>query len=255
MMEKRIVLLVLSLCILLLSGCGKVIELTDEETRLIAEYSADLLLKYDINYVDRIKEGNQKLEELAAEELDNEENEQPKKEESTEMTTEESTTGDGDKDEDFTEQADVEETTQIIEDIADVIDLDGVSVKFQEYLIVNQYPESNEQEGFINLESTDGYQLLVLKFEVMNETDEMISLSMIDKKLDYRIVCNGNHTANAMLTILMEDLGTLETVIESKTAQEAVLIFQLSDEMKDQLETMDLYVKHNEKDNIMHILQ
>ena len=34
-----------------LSGCGQVIDLTDEENHLIAEYAAELLLKYDRNYV------------------------------------------------------------------------------------------------------------------------------------------------------------------------------------------------------------
>lgn len=33
-----------------LSGCGQVIDLTDEENHLIAEYAAELLLKYDRNY-------------------------------------------------------------------------------------------------------------------------------------------------------------------------------------------------------------
>ena len=40
-------------CILLLmlssTGCAKTIELTDEERYLVAEYAAELLLKYDRN--------------------------------------------------------------------------------------------------------------------------------------------------------------------------------------------------------------
>lgn len=262
-MRKRIVLLILSLCTVLLSGCGSVIELTDEETQLIAEYSAELLLKYDINYVDRMDDGNQKAEELASEEMnetiaEDTTEEQAKTEESshsTETTTEKQTDEEVRSDENSSESLNGSEAVETVSDIAKVVGVEGISIKFRDYLITDQYPETTEQEGFLNLEATDGYQLLVLQFDVRNEADEMISFSMLDKEMDYHIVCNDNKAANPMLTILMEDLGTLETVVEPGETQEAVLVFQISEEMKEQLKTMDLYITYNEKDNIIHILQ
>ena len=256
MMKKKIILLMFSLCTVFLVGCEKVIELTDEETQLIAEYAADLLLKYDINYEDRIGEGDSVAEEMALEELE--------KELSGEMTTEATTSEEAstetmqqeetEKPEDSTEET-VDETVGTESNIAVIAGIDGVDITFHDYVIVDKYPATDAQGEFIYLEASQGYQLLVLKFAVVNLTKDVLSVSLIDKELDYRIICNGTKAANPMLTILMDDLGTLETNIEPDVPQEAVLVFQISDGMQEQLETMDLYVTCNEIDNVIKILQ
>ena len=58
-----------------------------------------------------------------------------------------------------------------------------------------------------------------------------------------------------MLTILMADLGTLEMNVEPDVPQQAVLVFQISEEMHNNLETMELYVTYNEIENMIKILQ
>ena len=44
-------------------GCTQVIDLTDDETKLIAEYAADLLLSHDRGYEDRLQQGETEMEE------------------------------------------------------------------------------------------------------------------------------------------------------------------------------------------------
>lgn len=246
-----------------LVGCEKVVELTDEETRLIAEYAAELLLKYDINYVDRIDEGNQKAEEMSSEALDKIIN----GETTTSTTTEdnvkqESTTEkneDADRHDSESESLDVkaedEHTVGTEQDIAAIAGIEGAKITFREYFVVDKYPETEEQGEFIHLEASQGYQLLVVRFDVENLTTDILPVSLIDKGLDYRIVCNGRKVAKPMLTILMDDLGTLETNVEPNVPQQAVLVFQISEEMHNNLETMELYVTYNEIENMIKILQ
>lgn len=268
MIRKKLALLVISLCAMLLVGCGKVIDLTDEETQLIAEYAAELLLKYDLNYVDRIDEGNQKAEELSSEALENTEDEEittekPASETITTKETDERQIEDSSAEEiadvGTDEQSSPEEESSSSvgteQNIAAIAGIDGVNIFFQDYSIVDMYPATDEQGEFIYLEASEGYQLLVLRFDVVNTTSDMVSVSLMDKELDYRIVCNGTKAANPMLTILMDDLGTLETNVEPNTPQEAVLIFQISDGMQTELETMDLYVTYNEVENLIQILK
>lgn len=263
MMREKIALIMFCLCAVLLVGCEKVVDLTDEETQLIAEYAAELLLKYDINYVDRIDEGKQAAEELASEEL-----EQTTSEESTtEVATSEESTEEKDSSEDSTTQdqtGDSSNSTEVVDmenpigtesDIAIIAGIEGANITFREHVIVDKYPATDEQGEFIYLEASEGYQLLVLKFDVVNTTTDVLSVSLIDKELDYRIVCNDTKAAKPMLTILMDDLGTLETNIEPNVPQEAVLVFQISDGMQEELQTMDLYVTYNEMDNMINILQ
>lgn len=248
----------------LLVGCEQVVDLTDEETQLIAEYAAELLLKYDINYEDRMDEGYQKAEEMASEELEKFING-----ETTEVTTQIASTEEGstktavegNQSREDTGDVDEEEPTsdEVLvgteSNIAVIAGIEGADITFREYSILDKYPATDEQGEFIYLEASQGYQLLVLHFDVVNKTQEVLPVSMIDVGLDYRVVCNGSKTAKPMLTILMDDLGTLETNVEPGASQEAVLVFQVSEGMQQKLETMDLYVTYNDMDNMIKILQ
>lgn len=256
MIRKKLVLLILGFCTIFLVGCEKVVDLTDEETQLIAEYAAELLLKHDINYVDRIDEGNQKAEELSSEMTENTVN--------GEVTTEEATSeafAEASTQESLSTEQDAESATEYDgkigteQDIAIIAGVDGAKITFREYFFSDKYPVTDEQGDFISLEASEGYQLLVLQFDVENVTESVLPVSMMDKDLDYRIIVNQTKAANPMLTILMDDLGTLETNVEPGTPQEAVLIFQISEDIQDDLETIDLYVTDDEGDNVIKILQ
>lgn len=262
MWKKGFFLLVFSFCILGLTGCEDVYELTEEETKLIAEYSAELLLKYDLNYDDRIEEGYQEAEKLESTEAD-QDTEVPAAEDVTETSesTEEVSTENPEKGKDVsgiiendnatTESQDLVGTEG---DIAKIAGLKGISIQYKDYLITDQYPATDEDGKFIYLEAAKGYQLLVVRFGVHNITDSAVDISLIDKELDYRIVCNGTKAANPMLTILMDDLGTLETSINAQEEQDAVLVFQISNDMKDKLESIDFYITYNGLENVVKIL-
>lgn len=267
-------LFMFGLCATFLVGCGQVVDLTDEETQLIAEYSAELLLKYDINYEDRLDEGYQKAEELSSEELERFINGETTTEVATESvsateTTSESPVTEAPPTENLQEVDDVlkddseggattgdsEVVVGTESNIARIAGIEGADITFKQYSIVDKYPATDEQGEFIYLEASEGYQLLVLQFDVLNKTDSVLPVSLIDLELDYRIVCNGSKAAKPMLTILMDDLGTLETNVEPNVSQEAVLVFQVSDRMQQELETMDLHITYNNVDNVIKILQ
>jgi hypothetical protein len=234
------------LCCLVLTGCNEVIDLSDEQSSMIAEYAAGLLLKYDVNYEDRVDEGDNEIVELdeqTTEDLTSEE-------QSEEVTTETLS--------DETEQAEDEgqSTEQVVgteSDIAKIAGIQGVTITYDDYLITEQYPATDEEGEYIYLDASDGYELLVLRFQVANVTENMVDVSMIDKALDYRIVCNGSKAAKPMLTILMEDLGNLETSVKPGESQEAVLVFQVSDSMKDAIDSIELNVSCDDVDNVIKI--
>ncbi len=263
MIKKRLLLLMLCCSTFCLTGCGEVIDLTEEETQLIAEYSAELLLKYDIHYVDRIDEGSKKEDAFSTEEEENAiGNELPMDtsenvgEDTTqildESTSEEVTDGKATKEDNTTES---EVTIGTEGNIAAIADVEGVEITYRTYSVVEQYPATDEEGEFIYLEASEGYQLLVVQFDVTNMTEEVVPVSLLDKMIDYRMECNGEISATPMLTILMDDLGTLETNVEPGTPQEAVLVFQVADGMQEQLETMELYITYNDEVNKITILQ
>lgn len=242
MMKKWLSLLMLSTCVFLLAGCNDVKDLTDDETKLIAEYAAGLLLEYDANYVDRIEEGDKAAQEMT-------------EEASTEQDDTQEVTAEEQSEEDTEDNTSAEERIVGSEgDIAKIAGIAGVSVSLKDYQIVDRYPETKEEDTVVDVEAADGYKLLVIRFKVQNTTEDVVNVSLIDKQLEYHIVCNGVDTAEPMLTILMNDLGTLETSIQPGEEQEAVLLFQISDNMKEQLESIDLYINFNNTDNMLEIL-
>ncbi|MDD6072626.1 MAG: DUF4352 domain-containing protein [Clostridiales bacterium] len=252
-MSKRIKgFVICALCCLVLTGCNDVIDLTDEQSTLIAEYAAQLLLKYDLNYEDRIEEGERDAEELEEETsemmLTSEEGEQPVTTEI--LTTQENTETVSDiADEEMKE----EHAVGTEEDIAKILGISNVSITYKDYIVTEQYPVTDDDGDFMHLEASDGYQLLVVRFNVVNTTEDMAEISLMDSSINYRLVCNGSKAANPMLTILMNDLGTLETSVKPGENQEAVLVFQISDDMKDMLDTIELKINYNDTDNVINV--
>ncbi|MDE6435482.1 MAG: DUF4352 domain-containing protein [Lachnospiraceae bacterium] len=242
MLKKMKGFLVGILCCVMLTGCNDVIDLTEEQSTMIAEYAAGLLLKYDLNYEDRIAEGMQeaKTEEGSAE---------TEEEAATEEETEEPEKGVSEK-----KPVEVEEVSVGTEhDIAKIVGIEGASITFKDYQVMDQYPTTDGDDESIYLEASNGYKLLVVRFNVTNTTEDVVDISLLDSSIDYRIVCNGSKAADPMLTILMDDLGTLETSVKPDEDQEAVLIFQISENIKDTLDTIELKVDYNDMENVIKI--
>lgn len=281
MSKKYVVLLMLCISCFLLTGCGDVIDITDDETKLIAEYAAEILLKYDVNFKDRINEGEKIQKELdeevfeqemsgttqqvIADDNETEATEADNIQEDTEQATSESDDDmknrnrdsriNSNDDENNVSDSDSDNSNSDNEsDIGKILGFDGISITYNDYIITDQYPATDADGQFIYLEATEGYQLLVLRFNISNTSDDTMNLTMLDEEIDYKIVCNKKHAANPMLTILMNDLETIETTLSSKEVQEGVLIFQISNDMKDKLENMELKVEHNNTENVITIL-
>lgn len=246
MPRKIIYCFMLILCSSMLLGCNRVIDLTEEETSLIAEYTAELLLKYDRNYTDRIDDGESallELQETSSEEI---------LQEDTQTTTEEKNA------EVMREDSSVKETEVSIsneENLAKVAEIEGIAINYKDYLITNQYPATDGQGDFIYLDAAEGYQLLVLRFKVANVTDEPIAVSLLDKEIDYRVVCNGGVAAKPMLTILLNDLVTLETTVNPSKEQEAVLVFQVAKDMESNFNSIEFKMSYNAIENSITILE
>lgn len=252
MPRKIVYCIMLILCSSVLLGCNQVIDLTEEETRLIAEYTAEMLLKYDTNYTDRIDDGENAL--LEVQEASSEEILQ----EDTQETTEEEKTESSSKDDSASEDVSGEETEVLVsseENLAKVAGIDGITITCKDYLLTEKYPATDEQGEFIYLDAAEGYQLLVLQFGVANATEEPITISLLDKEIDYRLVCNDNLAAKPMLTILLNDLGTLETTVNPDKEQEAVLVFQIADDIGNNLDTIELKMNYNNIENSIMILE
>lgn len=250
MLKKISSILVCMLCGVLLTGCNEVINLTDEQSALIAEYAADALLKYDLNYENRIAEGEKEADKLREDEQVTEDITEEKTEEET---TEEETTEEAGRSQKEEEASDKQTAVGTENDIAKIAGISGVSITYQDYLVTEHYPDETAGGEFVYLDADAGYALLVVRFKVANITEETVDVSLLENGLDYKIVCNGRNAAVPMATILMEDLENLDTSVVPGEDQEAVLVFQIAEDMKDTLNSAELTVNYNNTDYVIKI--
>lgn len=270
-------------------GCEKTIELTDEENQLIAEYSAELLLKYDKNYKSKYFDNDEFVSphrrdelatgtdasteittELTTEELDTEVTTEVKTTEDTETTerttesTTESTTAHTTEDTTDTHhiQPDMEDvSSHEIKadynhndfDLAKFAGVNNVSIKYQYSRITDTYPAYDSSGMYIGVEAPDGYKLLVLKFRIENLTNDKQDIDLYSKDILYKIILDNKKCAKQLFTILMDDMYTYQGTISESGISDVVLLFQVSNGMADSRKDMKLQVETEDDKAIVQL--
>lgn len=259
--KRRLLAGLIACGIFVTTGCGQVIDLTDEENHLIAEYAAELLLKYDRNYDTRYN----------PDELEDTTETMTGTDATTEATTEVVTT---------TEAATTEQdapadgqTTQaqpvtdeaVKEDIGATVDSDfdiaafvgesRISVRYAYYMVVDSYPSYDQDGMYIEVQAPEGYKLLVLKFEVENKTNEDQAVDLYNKDVNYNIVVDNSRTTKQMLTILADDLYTYDKTIQASSREETVLLYTVSDSVANKWTDLKLQVKYGGTSAVLQLEQ
>ncbi len=246
-MKKLWCLLAILVLSVTLTGCG--VELSEEENRVIAEYAADLLLKYDRDYTSSLVE-----EEVPATEQTTQ---APSTDSTTEVTTEEPSTQPP-QESSSTESPASEDTTGSSDaageiDIGKIVGLEGISITYNQCMFLDRYPSVDQDGAFIYLEADPGYQLVVIKFDIANITAQDIAVDLLNTDINYKLVYNQTKAASPMLTILMDDLGTYESVVPAGNEQSAVLVFQISKDLISQIQSLDIRVTYKNEESVIHI--
>ncbi|MCD7837088.1 MAG: hypothetical protein LUG83_10715 [Lachnospiraceae bacterium] len=208
----------------LLTGCGNMIpDMTEEEEQEIGEYAAMLLLRYDANHRSR-------LVDLSLIE-ENEENTEPGQ-------TEEAQTPEKD------EQPSVvtvvnnssERTAQGAASIAQFLGLpDGVSIDYSDMKVCDSYPDDGQTNSFFSLDASSGKKLLVLNFEMANNSGAEQSIDILSQTFVFKITVNNSYTRTALVTMLTNDLSTYIGSMAAGEKEEVVLMIEIDEEMADNI--------------------
>lgn len=234
------------------------IELTDEENHLIAEYAAELLLKYDKYYKERYnpddieEETPETTEETTEEAVTTEVAQQtettPSTTESTPVNTSEAP------------QTSEQPVTEIVSatvdsdfDIAAFVGEDRISVRYSYYMVSDRYPSYDQDGMYIEIEAPKGYKLLVLKFSVENKTNEQQTIDLYSKDIDYNIIIDNSRKTKQMFTILIDDLYTYEKSIDASSREEVVLLYTVSDSIAENFSDLKLQVEYGDTSAIMQL--
>lgn len=214
-MKKMNVLLCSMAAAFMMTGCGEMPELTQEETELISEYAVGVLLKYDTAY-------NNRLVDTTADDLEEEtelpEEENPEEEPESEM-------------EEPAEVVDVsqdEETQPVVSSVEEYYGIPNLMISYTGYELADSYPPAEEGEvPVFSMDASSGMQLLVLKFNVQNISGQDQQMDMLGYGATFRISVNGEASKGALATMLVNDMQTYDDVIPANTSVEMVSIVEV----------------------------
>lgn len=228
---------------LLMTGCGAMPNLTQDETELISEYAVGVLLKYDTAHGRRLVDTSGYMP--AEEEPEPEETvEEPIEEEVAEPETEEPVVVDVSQDE--------EQTQPEITSVEQYYGIPNVMITYQGCEVVDSYPPAGEEETlFFSMDATPGNQLLVLKFSAQNLSGEDQTLNMLGYGATFRVSVNGEPSRGALATMLVNDMQTYDSVIPASSSVDLVSIVEVPQGTNPG--TIDFILRGGETDGTLHL--
>ncbi|MCM1273120.1 MAG: hypothetical protein NC225_04255 [Clostridium sp.] len=260
-MKKYLVLCCIFILALFTVGCEKTTDLTDEESKMIAEYAGHLLLKYDRNTNFKYDES-----ETTAASLDvtaREDETATGSDAENDVTTEKATTtetvdataGDGV----IIQVGEEQNVSGVVADESSSFDIatflgeDNIAIGYEYYMLLDTYPSYDQDGVYIEIEAPKDYKLLVLKFSIENKTNEHQDIDLYSKDVKYNIIVNDAKSARQMLTLLMDDLYTYQKGIDGSVREEAVLLYQISDDVVDNISDLKLKISYNGSEKVMQL--
>lgn len=219
-----------------LSGCGNAIpDMSEEQGAIVAEYAAGLLLKYDKNYKTRLVE-----KEIEETDVDLEkEPEEASKQDS--VKPEEPSVSENE----IADKKDGVSGVEAVINIGSFLELGAVQADYQGYEIVDSYAEGNDTDIAFAMNASEGAKLVVAKFLLTNTGTEDAVCDIFSKDVRFRIKY-GTKTKNALITMLSDDLSTLNTTIPAGGSVTAVLIIEVDADETESITDLSLVMRYND---------
>ncbi len=225
-----------------LCGCALTaqVDLTEEQSKLVAEYAAGLLRKYDQNTTSLKSFTEETLKEEPEEEVVEEEpSEQISEEEKEEPDVEELMDDSAETIEETVPEAPVYEYS---DSIANAIGVGGFDIQYTDYEVCDSYPKSEEGSWSISMSARRGRKLVVLHFNITNVQSEDAECDILHAGKSYRLFLNDNRI-NEQVTVLLNSLSQYCDTIPAGVSEDAILIFEAPSEEAEDISTMDLLIK------------
>nr|WP_308742551.1 hypothetical protein [uncultured Anaerocolumna sp.] len=235
----------------MLTGCMQTVDMTGQESNMIAESMAGILLKYDKTY-----EGDliyQESKDLRAE-IESKE----KKSKDLEVTT--LTTG-GQKankgknksnsDDMVTSGKKAGKTsgkTGKSYNLNETIGNKDFKVSFQKYETSKSYHGNISNQAF-SIDASDKNQLLIAYFDITNLTKTSQNFNLINSGLEYHLQVDKETTYKPLITLLVNDIQYINLDFAAKETKEAVILFEIPKDID--LSNVEMIVSN--KDNSLNV--
>ncbi|MCR5641221.1 MAG: DUF4352 domain-containing protein [Lachnospiraceae bacterium] len=250
-MPKKMISILMAALLLCVSltGCTKMVSLTDEEEEEIAIYTSSLISKYNrtqtngLTYISEQRRLEIEEAEASYHPTETDTEEQVPEDGSVDASTDPTVTGIPDGSTGSltgatgpTESMGGEDATGIT--LTDLVGIDGLSVSYQGATAAANYGA----DGVFDISPTKGYQYLVMNFQLKNTSSSPVGVDFESSDFVFRATVDGV-TARADQTILLEDFQTFTGTIGAGETQKVVLLFQYPKDGLTDLSNLSLRVE------------
>ncbi len=243
-MKKGKVLGLFAMSATLLTGCIDAMpELTAEQSDIITEYAAGVLLKYSSNYNYKIADEEEVLAAMAARQEAVEPETAAETEPETDIVQAE---GEANQNTSPTE-AETETEAEQIQFVADLdfaaeLGIDDLIIRYQSFEICSAYPGDNT--GF-SVDAAQGKKLLVMHFDMEGLPEEDVDCNLFDYEIKMRVNINDTGSTSVLSTLIPNDLGTYMDIVPAGEIVDVVAVAEIDDMTAEEIQTLTLHAASN----------
>lgn len=243
-----------------LTGCG-IKEMSDSETKVIAQYAADVLMHYDASYYDMFAEEPKIKDETVSAEQSAEPKETKAPVEQTQTPapveqTQQPSTMDAAQVEATGEQA----TAQVAQnlgmtpiEVGNIFGLDKVEISYKSVNIVDKYPEAADNQLAFQMEATQGQKLLVVSFNLYNTANVTSNCNILGQNVKFRVCINDTDNLSVQKTLLLDDLSQMNITLQPNESKNAVAVCQVPADYNPEISSLSLIVRTGGEDKVVKL--
>lgn len=228
---KKLKYILLAVTVFTLTGCSSIAtELTEEESNIIADYSANILMRYS-----NVKEQVIAARSADALSLEDEQNSDEQIQTTDpETTLPQTTIQQTDKTDDSAENI---KTIPLVS----ALGINGFKIKYNGYQIDNKY-----STDYYIMSADNDKKLLILNYTITNTGKKDRECNILSINPKFKMTVNGTESVNSEVTILLNDLSTYKEDIKVNESVDAVLLFSISKKSAKNIKSLELSVTCND---------
>ena len=215
---KKVFLIFISILAVSLTGCMKKYPLTEENTNVVAEYMAGLLLKYDKRYSSDLL-SYQEMKETSDNAEDKEEVKNENKDETTQGIID--SKNDAVNEDKGSNKSEIKEYT-----LSEIIGENDFDIQYVGYRTADTLSDDKTNQVF-SVDSRQGYQFFVVELSFENKTDSEKLLNLIKPDVKYLLNTNNKDTYKPQSVLLENNLLFINTNIKAGEKLSAILVFEV----------------------------
>lgn len=244
----------------MMSGCG-IKDMSDSQMKVIANYAADVLIRYDASYYEKFAGENKKNQ---SQEEDNivADNETVVPEITTEPAVvtetpqaEETVQADAQATPDNTvvQQGNVADNDVSPMDIGELFGLKDVEISYTGCEMVQQYPDASDGELAFQVSASDNHKLLVFSFELVNTSSESRNCNILGQNVKFRMTVNDTDNISVMKTLLLDDLSQMNVVLQPMESKKGVVICQVPADYNADVNSLSMVIRTGGEDHTIKL--